>query len=194
MLFKKNQLTWIIVGLGNPGNSYAHTRHNCGFDAVDALAAQLHAPIIKKRCKALVAEAKIKGVRVILAKPQTFMNISGEAVSELKRWYKAQDENILLLYDDIDLPCGTLRIRKNGSAGTHNGMRSVVQYLGSTEFPRIRIGVGRPENAADLVNYVLQKPFGEDAEKVAQCITRAAQAAQAVVEQDLDLAMRTYNG
>ena len=146
---------YIIVGLGNPTEQYAHTHHNAGFDAVDAFAASVGAQFTKQRCKALVAEAHIGGERVILAKPQTYMNLSGESVSELVHWYKIPMDHLAVVYDDIDLPMGHVRFRKEGGSGTHNGMRSIISLLGREDFPRVRIGVGAAPQGWDLVDWVL---------------------------------------
>ena len=137
---------YLIVGLGNPGPKYAHTRHNVGFDVLDALAERLGVSISREKEKALLGECFVGGSKVILALPQTYMNLSGEAVSRLVNWYRVPLENLLVVYDDIDLAQGAIRIRKNGSAGTHNGMRSIMELLGSEAFPRLRVGVGQRAN------------------------------------------------
>ena len=134
---------YLIVGLGNPGTKYAHTRHNVGFDVLDALSKKLGVSISRERDNALTGECFVGGQKVILALPQTYMNLSGEAVLPLANYYKIPPENLLVVYDDIDLAQGTIRIRKNGSAGTHNGMRSIVGLLGYEDFPRLRVGVGQ---------------------------------------------------
>ncbi len=145
----------LVVGLGNPGSKYARTRHNVGFDVVEMLADRLNVTISKLKCKALLAEAKVGSERVVIAQPQTFMNLSGESVVELANWYKVPVENIIICYDDIDLELGALRVRAKGSAGTHNGMRSIVGLLGKDNFPRVRVGIGRPAPGWDLVDHVL---------------------------------------
>ena len=146
---------YLIVGLGNPGSKYARTRHNVGFDVVEILADKLNTRLTKLKCKALLAETKIGDERVVLAQPQTFMNLSGESVVELMNWYKVPVENVIVCYDDIDLDLGALRVRAKGSAGTHNGMRSIVYLLGKDNFPRVRVGIGRPPQGWDLKDYVL---------------------------------------
>ena len=134
----------LIVGLGNPGAKYARTRHNVGFDVVEILAARNQIELNRTRCKAKVGEGRIGNVRVALAQPQTYMNLSGEAVTQLVNWYKVAPEELLVVYDDVDLPFGRVRIRPKGSAGTHNGMRNILYLLGRDDFPRLRVGIGRP--------------------------------------------------
>ena len=146
---------FLIVGLGNPGSKYARTRHNVGFDVVEILADKLNVRLTKLKCKALLAETKIGEERVVLAQPQTFMNLSGESVVELMNWYKVPVENLIVCYDDIDIDLGALRVRAKGSAGTHNGMRSIIYLLGKDNFPRVRVGIGKPAPGWDLVDHVL---------------------------------------
>ena len=146
---------YLIVGLGNPGSKYARTRHNVGFDVIELLADRLNVRLTKLKCKALLAETKIGDERVVLAQPQTFMNLSGESVVELMNWYKVPIEHLIVCYDDIDLDLGALRVRAKGSAGTHNGMRSIVYLLGKDNFPRVRVGIGKPAPGWDLVDHVL---------------------------------------
>lgn len=146
---------YVIVGLGNPGRKYAHTRHNVGFDVVDILSQKHHILMEKRRGKALVGEGLIGGKRVALCLPQTFMNLSGESVVQLVNWYKPEHDQLIVCYDDIDLPEGKLRFRTSGSAGTHNGMRNIIYLLGRDDFPRVRVGTGRPPEYMDLKDYVL---------------------------------------
>ena len=146
---------YIVVGLGNPGRKYEHTRHNVGFDVLEVLSQKYDIPIRKLRCKAAVGEGTIRGERVVLAQPQTFMNLSGESVVELMNWYKAEPEHLIVVYDDVDLPEGRLRFRPSGSAGTHNGMRNIIYLLGKENFPRVRVGIGRPAEGWDMKDWVL---------------------------------------
>ena len=146
---------FLVVGLGNPGKKYEHTRHNVGFDVVDILSQKFEIPIRKIHCKAVVGEGFIRGERVALALPQTFMNLSGESVTQLMNWYKVEPEQLIVCYDDIDLPDGKVRFRPSGSAGTHNGMRNIIYLLGRDDFPRMRVGTGRPPEYMDLKDYVL---------------------------------------
>ena len=146
---------YVIVGLGNPGRKYAHTRHNVGFDVVDVLSQKYDIPLNRLRCKAVVGEGRIRGERVALAQPQTFMNLSGESVVQLCNWYKPEDDRLIIIFDDVDLPEGKLRFRTAGSAGTHNGMRNIIYLLGRDNFPRLRVGIGRPPEGWDMKDWVL---------------------------------------
>ena len=147
--------TWIILGLGNPDGKYLHTRHNVGFDVVDVLSQKYDIPIHRLRCKASVGEGVIRGQKVALCQPQTFMNLSGESVVQLCNWYKPEDDHLIVVYDDVDLPEGKLRFRPSGSAGTHNGMRNIIYLLGRDNFPRVRVGIGRPAPGWDMKDWVL---------------------------------------
>lgn len=145
----------LVVGLGNPGSRYEDTYHNVGFIAIDILAERLNAPRFSEKGDALITDIFVGGDKVILCKPLTFMNLSGDAVSHISRYYKIAPSDIIVIYDDIDIKKGTVRVRENGSAGTHNGMRDIVDKLGSTDFPRVRIGTGLKPNFMDLADYVL---------------------------------------
>ena len=146
---------YVIVGLGNPGKKYEHTRHNVGFDVIDVLSQKYDIPINRLRCKAVVGEGRIRGERVALAQPQTYMNLSGESVVQLCNWYKPEDDQLIVVFDDVDLPEGKLRFRPGGSAGTHNGMRNIIYLLGRDNFPRLRVGIGRPPEGWDMKDWVL---------------------------------------
>ena len=146
---------YVIVGLGNPGRKYEHTRHNVGFDVVEVLSQKYDIPIQRLRCKAAVGEGTIRGERVALCQPQTFMNLSGESVVQLCNWYKPEDDKLMVVFDEVDLPEGRLRFRPSGSAGTHNGMRNIIYLLGRDNFPRLRVGIGRPEEGWDMKDWVL---------------------------------------
>ena len=158
---------FLLVGLGNPGDKYARTRHNAGFDVIELLADKLNAPLNKKLCKAKVAETRVGNERVALAQPQTYMNLSGESVAALMNWYKVPPENLVVCYDDVDLDFGRLRVRKGGSAGTHNGMRSIIYLLGRDDFPRVRVGMGRAPAGWELADYVLAHFDTPEARKIA---------------------------
>ena len=145
----------IIIGLGNPGKEYHRTRHNVGFDVIDVLSEKLGIALTKIAMHGLIGEGFVGGEKVILVKPQTYMNLSGQCVTELVSWYKAPMENVMVIYDDIDLPLGKLRLRQSGSAGTHNGMRSVIGLLGRQDFPRLRVGVGKKPEGWELADWVL---------------------------------------
>ena len=146
---------YVIVGLGNPGRKYEHTRHNVGFDVTEVLSQKYDIPIQRLRCKAAVGEGMIRGQRVALCQPQTFMNLSGESVVQLVNWYKPEHDQLIVCYDDVDLPEGKLRFRPKGSAGTHNGMRNIICLLGWDDFPRVRVGIGRPPEGWDMKDWVL---------------------------------------
>ena len=183
-----------IVGLGNPGEQYEHTRHNAGFDVISIIAAKLNTPIKKMKFKALVGETSLNGEKLALIKPQTFMNLSGQTVSEALNWYKIPPENMLLLLDDIDLPFGQVRIRPKGGPGTHNGLRSIVQYTGTGDFPRVRLGMGAPPPQWDLADWVLSKFQTEEERKIAyDAYLLAADAALCWAEHGVDMAMNRFN-
>lgn len=187
-------MTYIVVGLGNPEKKYEHTRHNVGFDVLQVLSQKLDIPLNKLRCKALTGEGRIGGERVVLAAPQTYMNLSGQSVVELLRWYKADAKHLIVVYDDVDLPQGRLRVRAGGSAGTHNGMRNIVYLTGRDDFPRVRIGIGKPEPGRDLVAYVLGKYPPEARQAMFDAFLRAADAVQAIVTDGAEAAMARFNG
>jgi len=183
-----------IIGLGNPGAQYAHTRHNAGFDVLDILSEKLDIPIKKLKCRATVGEGHLDGDRVALIKPQTFMNLSGLSVADALSWYKLEPQDVLIVVDDIDLPFGQVRLRAKGSAGTHNGLRSIVQCTGRDDFPRVRIGMGAPPKGFDLADYVLGH-FNTDTERetVLSAYALAAQAAMDWLKNGIDHAMNHYN-
>jgi len=184
---------YIIVGLGNPGKEYAGTRHNIGFEVIDEIARQNGISMDGKKHKAIYGKGTIDGYKVILAKPQTYMNLSGESVRELTDFYKVNEEELIIIYDDISLDIGQLRIRKKGSAGGHNGIKSIISHLGTQEFTRIKVGVGDKPKGYDLADYVLghfsktEKPLTEKA------VSFAAEAAKAIVTTNADTAMNLYN-
>lgn len=183
---------YIIAGLGNPGRKYENTRHNIGFIALDLLAERNDIKINKIKHKALVGEGRIFGQKVLLVKPQTYMNLSGQSLREVMAYYKEDMEKLVVIYDDIDIPMGTVRIRKKGSAGTHNGMRSVVQCLSSDQFPRIRIGLGDGRKG-ELKDFVIGGFSKEEKEPLEEAVTRAVLAAECIVEKGIDKAMNEYN-
>lgn len=184
----------LIVGLGNPGEEYRLTRHNIGFRCLDAIAARHGMSFSEKRAKALVAQGSIAGQRVALAKPQTFMNLSGESVVGLRQWYKLEPEHeLLVIYDDLDLPFGTLRLRARGSAGTHNGMRSIVQLLGSQVFPRLRVGIDRVPPHWDAARYVLSRFSAGEESQIERVCAQASDAVEWIVREGVALAMNRVN-
>jgi len=185
---------WLIVGLGNPGEKYARTRHNIGFDGLDALAKRHGLEFRGKRANSLIAEGSIGGQRVALAKPQTFMNLSGQAVTALRSWYKLDAaKELLVVYDDMDLPFGKLRLRERGSAGTHNGMRSIVGQLGGSEFPRLRVGIGQAPGKMDAAAYVLSRFSKAEEAELHFLLDTLSDAVELVVREGLPAAMNKYN-
>lgn len=183
---------YIVVGLGNPGKRYENTKHNVGFLTIDVLAEKLGVKVSRIRHKALTGEGFFAGEKIVLVKPQTYMNLSGESVREILSFYKQEPQRLIVVYDDIDLPMGTLRIRKKGSAGTHNGMRSVIYQIVSEDFPRVRIGIGG-ERKGDLADYVISGFSGEDRQVIEEAIVRAADAVACILEKGIDAAMGEYN-
>ena len=183
----------IIVGLGNPGNEYAKTRHNVGFMLVDALAEHLNINLWKDKFNAQIAEGRIGTEKILLVKPQTYMNNSGEAVGPLMRWYKVTPEDIIVAHDDMDIPAGTIRIRKKGSSGGHNGIKSLIAHLGSENFSRVRLGVGRPLPGWSVVNNVLAPFPQEDKTAVDEAIKYLIPAVECIVNDSVDMAMNKYN-
>ena len=198
MFFNRNKtgsISWLVVGLGNPGSKYENTRHNMGFLALDILAEKEKFKFNKLRFKAWTATAELGGEKVLVMKPQTYMNLSGESVGEAARFYKIPPEHVLVISDDISIGTGKLRIRPSGSAGGHNGLKSIIQHLGSDQFPRIKVGVGSPQHAEhDIVDWVIGKPMGEDAKVLTQALEKAAEAVSAVIAQGPQKAMNKYNG
>lgn len=186
---------YLIAGLGNPGREYDMTRHNIGFAAVDYMAEQYRIKLNKLKFKAVYGEVSIGNEKVYLVKPQTYMNLSGESISEFWRFFKIPIENIIIINDDIDIPAGTLRIRKKGSAGTHNGLKSIIYHLRADHFPRIRIGVGAPPNKDyALADYVLGRFSKDEIPIMEQAIIRAAEAAEMMITDGADKAMNMFNG
>lgn len=195
-LFKKaGPVRWLIVGLGNPGPKYEWTRHNMGFLVIDALAEREDIPVQRLKYKALTNTAVIGGESVLLMKPTTYMNLSGESVIQAAQFYKLPPERVLVLSDDVSLPQGKLRIRRSGSAGGHNGLKNIIQHLGTDQFPRIKIGVGgKPHPESDMADWVLGAPKGEDRKALEAAIERAADAVTLLLEQGTDAAMAKFNG
>ncbi|MBR5155057.1 MAG: aminoacyl-tRNA hydrolase [Clostridia bacterium] len=185
---------YIIAGLGNPGRKYVGTRHNMGFEALDAVAAKYNIDIKKAKFNALYGEGVIEGEKVVLVKPQTFMNLSGEAICEFKSWYKVEDSQIIIIYDDVSLPVGKMRIRPKGSAGGHNGMKSIIYQINSDLFPRIKIGVGSPENPDfDLADYVLARFTKAEVKELIPIAVKVAEAVGEIIKNGIEKAMSNYN-
>lgn len=198
MLFKKDKNAgapqFLIVGLGNPGEKYELTRHNVGFMFIDRLADRMNGSVKKLKFKSLYGDCTVGGVRCLLCKPQTFMNLSGEAVREIATFYKIPVENIIVAFDDVSLNIGTLRIRNKGSDGGHNGIKSIVQCMGSSNFPRIKIAIGpKTHPNMDLADFVLGRISKEDELKLAQAIDNAVDAVTLMVQGKTDRAMNQFN-
>lgn len=187
-------ISYLVVGLGNPGDKYFHTRHNAGFLALDFISQKVNAKIDRSKFKALCGEAVVGGKRVLLMKPQTFMNNSGEAVAEAAKFYKIAPENIIVIFDDISLDVGRMRVRRDGSAGGHNGIKSIIACIGSEKFPRIKIGVGqKPHPDFDLADWVLSEFSKEDKEKLFNMFGYSYDGLLKLLENDIDGAMQLCN-
>jgi len=184
---------YLIVGLGNPEPMYCQTRHNMGFDVINLVAKKYDIKVDKKKFDGLMGKGKIGENDVVLLKPQTYMNDSGRSIFLAQQFYNIPIENIIVIYDDIDLPVGEMKIRKKGGAGTHNGMRSVVAELNSTEFPHVRIGTGQPEFKEMLVSYVIQPMSDEQYAELKPAIEKAAEAVPEIVISGVDKAMNKFN-
>ncbi len=195
MLFaKKLPVSWLVAGLGNPGDKYENTRHNAGFLVADKLGERGRFPIQRLKFKALTGTAAIGGQGVLVMKPVTFMNLSGEAVGEAARFYKLAPDHVLVISDDADLPLGKLRIRTGGSAGGHNGLKSVIQHLGTDQFPRLKVGVGgKPHPDYDMADWVLGKLQGEDKKVMDGAVKRAADAVECFLRDGPQKAMNRFN-
>lgn len=183
----------LIIGLGNPENEYSNTRHNMGFDVINKLAEKFNIDITKNKFNGLCGSGNVNGEKVVLLKPQTYMNLSGDAVNKYMAFYKLQPEEILVIYDDIDTEPGKIRIRKQGSAGTHNGMKSVVSCIGTENFARIRVGIGSPEYKTDLINYVIGKINNDERQLLDKGIDLAIDAIAEILKNGLDSAMNKFN-
>ena len=195
-MFKSTpQDAWLIVGLGNPGKEYEHSRHNCGFRALDILAGKLNAKVDKLKFQGLYAQVSYNGTKLFLLKPQTYMNLSGKSVVQLSAFYKIPPQRIIFLFDDISLAPGRLRVRGDGSAGGHNGIKSIIQELGSQDFPRVKIGVGaKPNPDYDLADWVLGSFSALDEKAMAVSLENAGQAALAIIDKGVPEAENRFNG
>ena len=195
MLFRSSACDWMIVGLGNPGSQYEKTRHNVGFRSIELLAGKLRTKIDRLKFKALIRSVDYQGQKLLLVEPQTYMNLSGAAVSALASYYKVKPERILVIFDDISLPVGKIRIRKDGSAGGHNGIKSIIQSLGTDQFPRVKVGVGaKPHPDYDLADWVLSKFSALEEKNLQPALENAAEAALMVIEQGTEKAASAFNG
>ena len=195
MLFRKPACDWLIVGLGNPGDNYARTRHNVGFRAIDALAKSLGARVDRAKFRGLYGQTVFEGNKLILLKPQTFMNNSGLSVMDAAHFYKLPPERVIVLFDDISLDVGRLRVRADGSAGGHNGIKSIIGCLNSQDFPRVKIGVGaKPHPDYDLADWVLSNFSASEEKALAPAIERAGEAALAIIKDGVPAAANRFNG
>ena len=195
MFFNKpSNIAWLVVGLGNVGDRYEGTRHNVGFEVADELGERGNFPIQRLKHKALTQPAVIGGQRVLVMKPTTFMNLSGEAVADAARFYKIAPDHVLVVCDDVALPVGKLRVRRGGSAGGHNGLKNIIAHLGTDQFPRIKIGVGgKPDPDYDMADWVLGKFQGEDKKTIRAAVEKAADAVECVLKDGCDKAMNRFN-
>ena len=184
---------YLIVGLGNPEEEYAKTRHNMGFDAINKLSQKYNIDVNKKKFKGLYGTGLIEGKKVILLKPQTYMNSSGDSIIEVMDYYGIETHELIVIYDDMDIEPGKIKIRKKGSAGGHNGMKSIIQMIGTEEFPRIRVGIGRPIHKDDEINYVIGAIPEEDLKRLDEGIEKAQKAVEEILRNGVDSAMNKYN-
>lgn len=194
-MFGHSKDCWLIVGLGNPGKEYANTKHNCGFRAIDLIAEKLNCKIDKAKFQGLYGQATFSGTKLYLLKPQTYMNLSGRSVLQISAYFNVPPQKIIVLFDDISLEPGRLRLRSDGSAGGHNGIKSIIAELGSQDFPRVKIGVGaKPHKDADLADWVLSGFTSAEEKLMAVSLNNAADAALCIIEKGLAEAANRYNG
>ena len=194
-MFGKSNESWLIVGLGNPGKDYTRTRHNCGFRAIDILAQQLGCKIDKGKFQGLYGQVTRDGKKLFLLKPQTYMNLSGKSVLQLSAYYNIPPQRIIVMFDDISLVPGRLRVRAEGSAGGHNGIKSIIQELGSQEFPRVKIGVGaKPHAEQDLADWVLSSFSASEEKLLEPALEKAGEAALCIIDRGISDAANRYNG
>ena len=195
MLFgnKSSAVDWLIVGLGNPGQKYEHTRHNMGFLTVDLLAEKQGVKLNKVKFKSAFNIMHFAGCKCLVMKPQTYMNPSGEAVREAAQFYKVPADHVLVIYDDVSLPVGKIRVRPTGSAGGHNGIKNIISHLGTQDFPRIKIGTGAPGEGGDMIDWVIGVPSQAERKVLLESFEKAIQAAECVIEYGCQKAMNDYN-
>lgn len=194
-MFGKGKESWLIVGLGNPGKEYAHTRHNCGFRAIDLLAEKLGCKIDKLKFQGLYTQTVYNGKKLFLLKPHTFMNLSGRSVLQLSAYFAIPPQRIIVIFDDISLPPGRLRVRADGSAGGHNGIKSIIQELGSQDFPRVKVGVGaKPHPDSDLADWVLSGFTASEESALKSALNNAVEAALCITDSSVSEAANRYNG
>ena len=184
---------YLIVGLGNPESDYANTRHNMGFDVINKISKKCDIKVSKYKFDALYGMGEIESNKVILVKPQTYMNLSGESIIQIKKFYKISNKNIIIIYDDIDLDLGDIRLKPKGGPGTHNGMKSVVQNLNTEDFIRVRVGIGAPEDKCDMINYVIGPIPKREKEVLEESIEKAADSVIEILKSGIDVAMNKFN-
>jgi peptidyl-tRNA hydrolase, PTH1 family len=185
---------YLIAGFGNPGREYRNTRHNVGFKVIDSLVSEFNTKLTKVQFKAMIGSVELDNAHIILAKPQTFMNLSGQAVASLIRFYKIPLDHVIVAHDDIDLPLGTIRIRPGGGSGGQKGLASTIEKLGTQDFPRMRIGIGRPSGSQEAAGYVLQEFSSADAKVLIDVLPTAVQAMRTFISDGLEAAMTRFNG
>ena len=194
-MFGKNNESWLIVGLGNPGKEYEKTRHNCGFRAIDDLSQKLSCKVDKSKFQGLYGQVTYKGKKLFLLKPMTYMNLSGRSILQLSAYFNIPPQRIIVIYDDISLPLGKLRIRGDGSAGGHNGIKSIISEVGTQDFPRIKIGVGaKAHPSQDLADWVLSSFTKEEDQQLSVALERSAEAALCIIDQGVSSAANKFNG
>ena len=194
-MFGKSKDTWLIVGLGNPGKEYTRTRHNCGFRALDILADKLGCKVDKGKFQGLYGQCTYGGTKLLLLKPQTYMNLSGRSVLQLSAYFNVPPQRIIVMFDDISLEPGRLRVRNDGSAGGHNGIKSIISELGSQDFPRVKIGVGsKPTPEYDLADWVLSSFSAQEEKALAPALERAADAALCIIDHGIPETANRFNG
>lgn len=184
---------YLIVGLGNPEEDYSNTRHNMGFNVINQIAKKYTIEVKQKKHKGLEGKGTIEGEKVLLLKPQTYMNLSGKSIKECMEFYKIEKENLIIIYDDIDIEPGIIKIRKKGGAGSHNGMKSVIEEIQTKEFSRIRVGIGCPENKNELIQYVIGAIEEEQIPALEKGVETAAKAVTEIIKNGIDIAMNKYN-
>ena len=184
---------YLIVGLGNPEKDYANTRHNMGFDVINEITKITEIKVLRNKFNALYGMGEIRGEKVILVKPQTYMNLSGESIIQFKKFYKISNKNIIVIYDDMDLNVGEIKVKAKGGSGTHNGMRSVVEHLKAEDFIRIRIGIGRPADKEEIINHVIGSIPAREREILDKSIERSALSVIEILENGIDIAMNKFN-
>jgi peptidyl-tRNA hydrolase, PTH1 family len=184
---------YLIIGLGNPEAEYSRTRHNMGFDVINKLASKYNIEVNRKKFNSLYGKGEIEGQKVVLVKPQTYMNLSGDAVGQFVSFYKVEPNEILVIYDDLDVEKGIIKIRKKGGPGTHNGMKSVVSELATDEFPRIRVGIGEKEKAKNMIDFVIKKVDDETYSELEKGIEKAADSIPEILKNGIDMAMNKFN-